>query len=580
MQLNYYVYQFEAVFIQEYVLAGGKIKTMVGASEIIEAITNQLLEQAVEKLGLKTKPVQDLPKEGELSLRDHEVVFPRRAGAVLMMITQNDKAAQDFAQLWPILVSNFAPGLRFSAALDSDKSLAEAAKKVRNQLNDQKNQPQTFLPESTPLTVRFQKTGLAQVDAPQKKKDGADWTTKAKIDNPFKTLANKHLHDHHKLATKQYEEDYRYVFPKLFEHKTNEEYWKESFPFKSTDPGNHSIAIIHTDGNGLGLYVQKIFAKLSGLTTPAEYVRGYAGFSTALDTATQNAAKQATEWLIEQYQHEDNPYRKNNQGDITPLPMRPLILGGDDLTCIVRADYALGFIKAFTEAFEQQTQTFLAGLVELQDVLPEKLTCTTGMIFIKSNQPFSLAYKLAEELCSKAKKVGQKISAQQNSDKPMPPSLIYFLHTTNTLFDELDVQLKQELKTTDNQFLSCCPYAFKPQQQRPELAQLFNLYQQFDAEDERKLNPSAIRNYAGYLHQDPDYAKTFWNRWKKQNDDKKAITYQAWSRFEEAWQAMVYSETEKNITTHYLPVADLVTLDALEIKSPTHHNHDNKEAQA
>lgn len=562
--MQYYVYQFEAVFIQDYILAGGKIKTMVGASELIEAITNELLDEAVEKLGLMTRKIADLPTSGELDLKNHEVVFPRRAGAVFMMIGLDEAKMQTFAQLWPMLVQGFAPGLRFSAALGEGASLADASKTVREALNNQKNQPQTCLPESTPLTVRFQKTGLAQVKAPANNKDGADWTTQAKIDNPFQTLANKHLNNRHKLDKPQYQENYRYVFPKLFEHKTTEDYWKESFPFKSTDPGNHTIAIIHTDGNGLGLYVQKIYKKLAGLPS-AEYVRHYAQFSQGLDNATQAAAKAATDWLIDQYQDEDkdNPYKKNNKGDITPLPMRPLILGGDDLTCIVRADYALGFINAFTHAFEAETTRFLADLMALKDVLPETLTCTTGMIFIKSNQPFSLAYKLAEELCSEAKKAGQKISEQQSTDKPMPPSLIYFLYTTNTLFDELDVQLEQELTTANGQFLSLCPYAFKPAQQRPELGQLFKLYQQFDADQDDKLNPSAIRNYAGYLHQDSAYAQTFWNRWEKQSADKDAKTRQAWSVFDAQWQELIKAQTNQNA----LPVADLVTLDALDIKS-------------
>ncbi|NCN43125.1 MAG: hypothetical protein GW898_03455 [Thiomicrospira sp.] len=558
--MSYNLYQFEAVFIQDYILSGGKIKTMVGASEIIEAITNQLLDEAVEKLGLKIKKIDKLPEKGELNLLDNEVVFPRRAGAVFMMITHNEKAAQDFAKLWPILVSNFAPGLRFSAAMDSDENLAEAAKKVRRKLNDQKNQPQTFLPESTPLTVRFQKTGLAQVEAPAgTKKDGADWTMQAKLSHCFKSLADKHID-----KKDQSFKGKQFVFPQQFEHRHTKEYWRESFPFKTTDPGNHSIAIIHTDGNGLGLYVQKIFAGLSKLTA-AEYIHGYAEFSQGLDVATQKAAQQATHWLIQHYQQEETPYKVEIKDEnVLPLPMRPLILGGDDLTCIVRADYALGFINAFTEAFEQQTTDFLKGLEALKDVLPERLTCTTGMIFIKSNQPFSLAYKLAEELCSTAKKAGQKISAQQNSDKPMPPSLIYFLHTTNTLFDELDVQLDQELKTSDDKCLSLCPYAFQAEQERPVLNQLFELKACFDKDKDDQLNPSAVRNYAGHLHQDPHYAETFWNRWQKLVGDDKAKTRQAWSSFEALWSQM----TDKNEDPNHLPVADLLSLFALDIKDP------------
>ena len=556
----YSVYQFEAVFIQEYVFGGGKIKTMVGASELIEAITHPLLDEAIEKLGLRSKEIESLPQKGELNLSEAEVVFPRRAGGVFMMISQNQEKMAAFAQLWPILVNQFAPGLRFSAAMDTDNTLAEATKKVRHQLNHQKNQPQTFLPESTPLTVRYQKTGLAQVEAPKRnKKTGADWTTKAKLSHSFKSLADKHL------ANNQFQ-DNTFTFPHALNHEpeSTKGYWRENFPFKSTDAGNHSVAIIHTDGNGLGLYVQKVFAALNQLT-PAEYVRGYAQFSQGLQAATQKAAQSATSWLIEQYRPETNPYKAEiKDEEVLPLPMRPLILGGDDLTCIVRADYALGFVQAFTKAFERETAEFLARLSTLNNALPDKLTCTTGMIFIRSNQPFYLAYQLAEALCSEAKKVGQNSINKSSTNTPIPPSLIYFLHTTNTLFDTLDVQIKQELQTTNNQYLTLCPYAFQPKQGRPTLQQLYELKTYFDKARDDKLKPSAIRNYAGHLHQDPHYAQVFWDRWKKRMTDDGAKTRKSWDAFEDLWQQMI----DEHPAPNHMPVADLVTLFSLDIQAP------------
>lgn len=543
--MSYHVYQFEAVSIQEYVLAGGKLKTMVGASELLEAITGELLDKTIDALGLNNKTIDDLPEKGELNLTDSEVVYPRRAGSVFLMVLQNEAKAEQFSELWPILVANFAPGLNFSAAMKSAESFELATKAVRDELNNQKNQPQTVLPESTPLTVRFQKTGFAQIQSPAKNKSGLDWTMLAKTSHKYQTLSGKHL---------QEEKKGQFVFPKQFEHKHTDSYWLESFPFKSTDPGNHSVAIIHTDGNGLGGYLHKLFAKLESVS-PAENIRAYSAFSLGLDEATQQAAKKATDWLISEYKSEDNPYKKKLEGDTLPLPMRPIILGGDDLTCIVRGDYVLGFIKNFTHAFETETQRFVETLPKIFDgILPKTLTCTTGVLFLKSNQPFSLGYALAEELCSAAKKVGQKL----NSD--MPPSLINFLHTTNTLFDNLDTQLKQELKTSSQQYLSRMPYAFKSEEGRPSLESLFSIANHFDDKQADKLNPSAVRRYAGHLHQDADYANVFWSRWAKQSSEDGCKTKPTWDLFQEQWNVLSCEEQ--------LPLVDLITLFSLGIKNP------------
>lgn len=550
--MSYFVYQFEAVFIQDYILSGGKIKTMVGASELLEAVTSDLLEKTINNLNLEIIAVSQLPDAGDLSLKASQVVLPRRTGGVFMMVSQNESLAKQFSELWPILVSNFAPGLRFSAALAYDENYAEAGKKVREQLNAQKNRPQTQLPEATPITQRFQKTGQAQIDSQ------ADWTMLAKQTHPFNALAEKHFG--------RVVRDIRYIFPKQFEHKKHDAvYWQEAFPFKTTEPGNHDIAIIHTDGNGLGGYLQKIFNSLNQLTA-ADNIRAYAQFSSGLDEATQQAAQQATHWLIEQYAHEDNPYKQKaieqSKGKTVPLPMRPLILGGDDLTCLVRADYALGFIQAFTRAFESATQKFVEALPQsLSGHLPEKLTCTTGMLFLKSNQPFRLGYQLVEELCSSAKKEGQVIAKAANSI--MPPSLINFMHTTNTLFDELDVQIAQELITPTGQKLTAAPYAFADGQGRLTLQDLFAIKACFDATNESKLKPSALRNYAGHLHQNPHYAEAFWNRWEKHSKEGKMAS--AWEDFKQRWSKNGVQE---------LPLSDLITLFALDI-----HPHVLEEAQ-
>lgn len=556
--MTYSIYQFEAVSIQDYILADGKMKTMVGASELLEAITNELLNDAIEALEMTAIDVDQIKAQTELKLASNEVIFPRRAGSVFQMVLQNEEKAKEFATLWPIMVSNFAPGLRFSATLATDNDYQNAAKKVRDELTIQKNQPQPLLPESTPLTARYQRTGKAQVGAPSYKKSGQDWTMQAKAEAKFDLLARKFLFKD-PLSSEAVNAKREYTFPKQFEHTHTDTYWAEAFPFRSTDPGDHTVAIIHADGNGLGQYLHGIFAAL-GNKKSATAIRAYQAFSVGLDEATQAAAQLATAWLAARYAQDENPFKeKVPQGQPLPIPMRPIILGGDDLTVVIRADYAIGFIQEFTQHFETKTKVFLNTLRnEYNDVfseLPEFLSCTTGMLFLRSNQPFNLGYALAEGLCSAAKKEGRvKVSSTLKN----VPSLLNFMRTTNTLFDDYDTQFEQELKTANGKLLSAMPYAFKDGSHRTTLADLFDLREYFDENNDSKLKPSAIRRYATHLYSNPSYAQTFWSRWERQCLDTPTLKT-TWLAFNDALKRIEQSSDGS-------PIADLVTLFALEIK--------------
>jgi hypothetical protein len=44
------------------------------------------------------------------------------------------------------------------------------------------------------------------------------------------------------------------------------------------------------------------------------------------------------------------------------LPFRPIVLGGDDLTIIVKSEFALNFTEEFLKAFEQETEQNMKAL--------------------------------------------------------------------------------------------------------------------------------------------------------------------------------------------------------------------------
>ena len=91
-------------------------------------------------------------------------------------------------------------------------------------------------------------------------------------------------------------------------------------------------------------------------------------------------------------------------------PIRPVILGGDDLTVIIRADLALDFTVEFLNAFERQTKEqfeFLAKYYQVEG-FENGITACAGIAYIKEKYPFHYGVHLADLLTGKAKKFSKK----------------------------------------------------------------------------------------------------------------------------------------------------------------------------
>src|SRR5205085_2781746 len=109
-------------------------------------------------------------------------------------------------------------------------------------------------------------------------------------------------------------------------------------------------SVIHADGNGLGDIFLKFgqYAKSEG----RHYLNKYRRFSLALDICTVNAFGQALEKLRERFSEDIVDEKKKDKGQ---LPIVPIVLGGDDLTMICDAQYAMQFTRDFLPQFEAET---------------------------------------------------------------------------------------------------------------------------------------------------------------------------------------------------------------------------------
>lgn len=546
--------QFETFFIQKYLMQDGKLKGLVGASQILDWLTQEAtVQHFFEKIG------------GQPS----DIKFLRCAGGVFLVKITDKTLVSRFMGLWPFQVRDKAPGLQFGLARvtleqETPCHYASALGSLREQLDRQKNAPAAQLPQISPLAQRYQLSGDAAIPRAQLKQLDLqnryrNMPLSAAAARFYKASDQQGFHD---LLPKGH--DWR--FPDCMSSVSEPDACPEerAFPFLSDSSGSpkegeHDIAIIHADGNGMGQYIINFFKKLEKVSTSGEdYVRAYQGFSNALAMATRKAVTHAIEWAIEQAQVPEG----------RPVPLRPIVVGGDDVTVIVRADLALGFTRALLNHFARETESALDRDLKgnLRACFPERLTMTAGVAFIKSNQPFAMGYALSESLAAEAKARGRALQV----DSQPAPALIGFHQVTQSLFEDAGVQLRQD-NVVPNQDIAVGMtfWSAQPLQQSSKLHALDDLevlYKAFESisssESGRTATFSFIRKVIGTLFTDPTHARRMWKRWCALLDKNRK------QQLETAWQQVTgITPLEAAIDTHVqtqtarsLPLADLLCL--------------------
>lgn len=78
------------------------------------------------------------------------------------------------------------------------------------------------------------------------------------------------------------------------------------------------------------------------------------------------------------------------------IPLRSVIIGGDDITFVCDGKLGVYFARIFLEAFEKQQVSDNEAL--------EALSACAGIAITKTKYPFHRGYELADDLCKNAKK--------------------------------------------------------------------------------------------------------------------------------------------------------------------------------
>ena len=403
--MSKYLYGAAVQGIQDFIFRTNKLQHIVGASELVEEIC--------------THAFDDFAKNGE------DIV---RAAGNIKFIFENEKECKKAVREFPRKVMTMAPGITISqAVVPLDGDFSEGVDLLEARLKNQRNKPSKIVTSGLMGIKRSNTTGLP-ITSIEEKKEGERITT-AYYDDATKAKQSKASEKEHNL---------RGLCKKSF----GDFQGKIAYNISDITGKNDWIAIIHADGNGLGKVVQTVGKKKDVYKT----------FSKKLSEATIKAAHKA-------YKEVSWPFDARKA-----IPIRPVVLSGDDMTVIIRGDIALDYANAFIKAFEKETQKALGDILRSEHVFEDDkdyLTACAGVAFIKSSFPFYYGYDLAEELCGQAKKDTKAIFGENS--KQLPPSCLMFHKVQDSfIFDYRDI-VQRELTCRDNLTFKAGPYYIEEQ---------------------------------------------------------------------------------------------------------------------
>jgi hypothetical protein len=480
-------YIFQSKGIQKYICAGDRLKYIAGGSELLSVISRP---DEHDMVALVLGQCRWKPQ------------FSRRAGGVFMLHFPDYEMGRflQFEALWTVLFQQWVPGLEYTATLgkgeSGEKALADAYKQAANG-NIRGNPLAGLLPQAGPLAGTAPRTGLAAVDQFREDDERGDLPTTRKH-----AVAGERSYADQFFPAALNKGDYVWPVemdvndPKQRRKKKNHP--EKFFPFEESN----RIGLIHADISGLGA-LYKTFGDEVG-----DNFDKLRDLSDAIEKALRTAVQTATEQHLVPKAPEKNRKRV--------LPARPILLGGDDVTVLVRADLALDYAKTLLEAIEQETQKTLESFEEVKDTGVSVLTACAGVAFAGASMPFYLLSGLAESLCRYAKKIVKGYHGNDHTE-PIPSAIAFHRVTTALIARRFDEILQHEETGSGGRLLTAQPYLVGDFAVGglPRLDDLKALKGTLEGDE---VGVGSLQEVRQLLFDQPQLAEEIYTRWRKTSE--------------------------------------------------------------
>lgn len=409
--------------IQKYICSTGKLKEMIGGSEIISYLASPAFYRPFLKdLHLE----EDINASGEAG---KYIVAQANAGALCLIMPSLASAHDFMRKASEALLADF-PGLPFYGAIcefawSDDKAgniaYRQARKTAHQQITAQRKAAPT--PQGSGLLPILRASRLDGLPAVMR--DGEEL-----ISLPSAARRSKKMIEDSRQRLRNLVSDPDGLYLE----------WKDDLEDLLGGEGS-KVALICMDGNDLG----KLFGTRmdegddQGL---CQYIRGMKELSETVAQCNRIAFKYACE-RIARYEAAHNP----KKGGVVVMPLRPLVMGGDDITIIARADIALAFVDLFTRKFDEAGKK-------------ARLSLGIGMVVMDSSYPFAKAFPLAESLQDSAK------SLTRNMEPGKRPSSLDYLVLTEDVENDIEAVRQRLFTCPSGEILTGKPFVLNENDKR------------------------------------------------------------------------------------------------------------------
>ena len=443
---THYAYLFEAKGLQSFIGESGRLVDIVGASDQIAWVAGSDEDDLLATLLCKFE----------------DLTLSRRAGAAFCLHGTDVQTLQAFRDAWSLMMGMVMAGLPYVDVLTGPHESEKAARLAAyaTQPGVRYNGTATLLPLARPGIKMATRTGMP-ASAFDFRGDG-EVLTSTTADSRFvgRRISGAIQIPNDRLARRILKDAGDYSFPRHFLIKDAKPQ-NPAFPFRA-NTDDQRIGIVHADISGLG----QVFMNVSERLNSADDIRKVAE---TIEACIEKAAHKASRCVLDAAlcpasdperwaRHFGTTKKTVEPSNPKLLPMRPVLLGGDDITVIVRADLALRYAQDFLEALEIISRKKLKCLwdsMNLHDNLPcQCLTACAGIAIVGNSHPYVMANALAEGMC-KAAKEGAK--AERRADDGAVASAMTFAVVSVAVGEDFEVYRKREMMV-EGVVQSAAPY--------------------------------------------------------------------------------------------------------------------------
>ncbi len=373
---QYYAVLMDVVSIQKYVFSSNELRDNLGASHIVNTLFDDLPIQALaETCHLDTEEVRKIivqwKKNPDKILLDDDPSAPFEVGVFsggkALILFREESKAKEFVKKFTKELLLKAPGIHLAVAIMEgfmpNQNFPGQIAELYARLMDNRNRyfPVTTLPAHSITATNYENETIS---THYNRDEGKyiDYVTAAK---------QAVIKDAYSELNREYAELIKdYSFTTRVDQLGQIE-------------GDSYIAIVHIDGNGMGNWFQQ-----------SSSLSDYRLRSINMEYITKQSFRKLISEIVDMI---DKLSKVSDFNIKDNLPLRPIILGGDDLTFICHGKLSLFLTERFIHIWTQTANR------ELNNLPDQGFSACAGVAIAKTKYPFYRAYQIAEELCVLAK---------------------------------------------------------------------------------------------------------------------------------------------------------------------------------